>query len=234
LLDTVKMKSHSEKQFQYAMAGIIAHEMSHLANGDYVPGLILSINRKVTSISRIFVKIIFVIITRILNLIPRIGYIVSRMFIWPEKILIKILTFFNDIVLIKIYKFLTIYTTRAIEYRSDADAAKAFGGKSIAMALHMIGSGYDSIFSTHPSSTKRIAAAMKIEHPQNHRIHPSFILQLSNLIGIFSFFGITYFLFKTINFSYYVEIYQNILLLPHVFYSKFYNIAHHYMHYLPI
>lgn len=184
LLDTMYERSQNEEEFIEAVKGVLAHEMSHLINGDYLPGMLLHTNDKVTSFVQKLFDGFFKIFIVIFRLIPGIGYGGAFVFERISKVVRSFLEIVNYKIIRNIYKFINIYITRAIEYRSDMDAAKCFGGHSISLALSLIGNGYNSIFSDHPGSRLRIQKVIEVPKSESKKIYPHFIVEFANTIGI--------------------------------------------------
>ncbi len=146
---------------------IIGHEMSHLVNKDYLPGLLLKINELATDfVSRIILSI-FNMIIRVLSFIPFVGGAVSSILLNLYKLLDFIITFFYKYIILSIYKLIQLKISRNREYRCDMQSAMVSGGASMAEALSVLGeNGYITIFSTHPKTSSRVKKVKPIEKNQ--------------------------------------------------------------------
>lgn len=136
---------------------IIGHEMSHLVNKDYLPGLLLKVNEMATDFVSKIILAIFNVVIRIINIIPFVGGIVSSLLLNFYKLLDFIITFFYKYIILAIYKVIQLKISRNREYRCDMQSAMVSGGDLMADALSVLGeSGYITIFSTHPKTSSRI------------------------------------------------------------------------------
>jgi Zn-dependent protease with chaperone function len=152
------------KLFLNAIRSVIAHEMSHLINKDYLLTYIIIVNQKITNIVSRFLQFLFYKIIYLSNYISYNNKI-SYFFMLKYNFINKIITFFNSFIIYNIYSIWQKFVSRSIEYRSDYQASKAFGGKNLALALNMLGTkGYFTIFSSHPKTKNRIK---KIENIKN-------------------------------------------------------------------
>ena len=173
-----------DKKLLIALRSILAHEASHLINKDYLPGLLIIINQKITNFAAWIITIIFQLFIRAsYHLGIEQGYILNLMVVicnfvtWTFNL-------FNRLIIMNIYVFLQKFLSRSIEYRCDKQAAKAFGGINMAFALSLLGkSGYFTLFSTHPATQRRVNKA-KIIEDKNAIIHAPFFNQLSNYLSI--------------------------------------------------
>jgi Zn-dependent protease with chaperone function len=157
LINSFSQQSRDSKDFLYSLRSIMAHEMSHLVNKDFLPSFLIMANQKVTNFVSKILFIFFNIIIQALNFIPEVGIYFSQFISRLYSIIDLVLTLFNRIVVYNIYEFLRRFISRSVEFRCDFQAAKAFGGKNIALALSMLGSsGYFTIFSTHPRTKTRV------------------------------------------------------------------------------
>ena len=191
LLDTIKAKAGSDEEFSLAIKAILAHEMSHLANSDYLPGLLLRTNDVVTRFVSRLIGLVITIVFYPVRFIPIFG---SRLLLIPKYSIFTvawILNFVNYKIFRNIYSFVNIYITRSIEYRADMDSARAFGGNGISLALSFIGNGYNSIFSSHPSIQNRIKTVQVVQ-PEDDGvvIRPSLGMEIVNSFAVVSFFAL--------------------------------------------
>jgi Zn-dependent protease with chaperone function len=174
----------SNQEFLSSLRSIMGHEMSHLVNKDFLPGLIIITNQKVTNfVSDILNKILRTVLWFFSFVRMRYNFftfIATTIY----NITNSILTSFNQKIIYNIYKFLKNVVSRSNEYRCDRQSAKAFGGKNMAFALSLLGkSGYFTLFSTHPATQRRIKRVEKVKE-SSALIKPSFMNSISNLLSI--------------------------------------------------
>lgn len=182
LLIKIKESSANHAQFVDAVRGILGHEMSHLANKDYLPGLMAYVNESANSKIATLLRWIFIIFANLFRFIPWIGRPIYNFIITIYNLVFFVIMFFFRYLFIPVYNFIRKGLSRSIEYRCDRESAYAFGGNSMANALSMIGEGsYFSIFSTHPRTKSRIANVKGIT-PRGGFITPSIINSLSNFL----------------------------------------------------
>lgn len=158
-LEKLEYKSKTKEEFANAIAGLLGHEASHLLNKDFLPGNLLMLNQKATNfvakISGFFASCIFTMF----SVIPYLGKPLRKVSKLIHGKSSYLLNFSMQNLVLPIYFFVNRFLTRAIEYRSDKDAARAFGFAGITLCLNMIaGNSYNSIFSTHPSTPKRVSS----------------------------------------------------------------------------
>jgi len=184
LLAHLRESSNSESQYIDAVRGIIGHEMSHLANGDYLPGLLTSANQVANNQISGLIRWFFIILANVLRIIPFVGDTLYQITVGAYNLINIVINLFLKWVFLPIFDFLKLWLGRSIEYRCDRDSAHAFGGRKIATALSMLGKdGYLSVFSTHPRTKSRINYVEDIR-PEGGAIRPSIITILSNYISI--------------------------------------------------
>ena len=177
-------KTENEQECLILLRSILGHEMSHLVNKDFLPGLLIIINQKVTNLlSGIFLFLLrlamsFTIVLFISgNTIPGVISLIYNTFCW-------FLNLFNKIFIVKVFNFLRNFFGRAIEYRCDQQSAKAFGGYNMAYALSLLGkSGYFTLFSSHPATQRRIKKVEKVQQI-NSTVRVSIISRLSNFVSM--------------------------------------------------
>jgi Zn-dependent protease with chaperone function len=184
LIEKIKANSENYDQYLDAVKGILGHEMSHIANSDYLPGLLAaaneSANRKVAKILRW----IFVIFANTFRFLPKAGYVIYGTIIGIYNMLNSLINAFYNWIFMPIYNFLRKWFGRSVEYRCDKEAAYAFGGSVVARALSMLGEGaYFSVFSTHPRTKSRINYVKNVA-PKGGTIRPAFMNTLSNFLSI--------------------------------------------------
>jgi len=204
--------TNNKSEFLDCIEGIIGHEMSHLINKDYLPGLLLTINEQAThAISRL-IFLIFNIFIKLFSIIPIIGFLLSSIFTTLYKIFDFFIHFFYKYIILNIYKFLLLQISRDIEYRCDKQSAKSCGGDVMAFALSFLGeSGYSTIFSTHPKTVKRIKKVQNIK--LRNRIRESFTTKFLNTFSLLFIIYITIIFAVKANIQTLVEDYNEFLNL---------------------
>lgn len=176
--------SCSQEDAIKALKSIMAHEMSHLVNSDSLPSFLIIINQKATNLTSKLLSIIFNIGARIFSFMPYGGRIASYLMVDVYNIINRVMTFFNRVVVFNVYEFLRKIISRSIEYRCDMQAAKAFGGKNMSLALSLLGEGgYFTIFSTHPKTKSRIARVQHIKQSR-FRIRAKFFDVIANYFSL--------------------------------------------------
>lgn len=184
IIDHYLAGSEDPKEFLYALRSIMAHEMSHLVNKDFLPTFLIMANQKVTNFVSYIVGIIFTFSARAMSFMPMGGRIASNLMFEVYGILNFVLNAFNRFVVFNVYEFLRRWVSRSIEYRCDRQAGEAFGGKNMSLALSFLGeSGYFTLFSTHPATKKRMDKVQNVEI-EDDIIKPRFIDGLSNYFAM--------------------------------------------------
>lgn len=183
LINHYLIECSDPKKFLYALRSIIAHEMSHLVNKDFLPTFLIIANQKVTNFISNILRLAFNFIAEVLRVLPYGGNAMYNAMHNVHTILNVVINSFNRFVVFNFYEFLRRFVSRSIEYRCDRQAAKAFGGQNMSFALSMLGeSGYFTLFSTHPRTIKRMEKVREIELSDSV-IRPSFIDSLSNYLA---------------------------------------------------
>lgn len=184
LINHYLVNSADPKMFLYSIRSVISHEMSHLINKDFLPTFLIIINQKVTNFISTILHYFFYFIVRIMRGLRFTGESTSRIIYDFYTILNFALTSFNRFVVYNLYEFLRRFISRSVEYRCDAQAGKAFGGRNMALALSMMGEGgYFTLFSTHPRTSKRIDKVQNVKI-QDRIISASFVDILSNYFSL--------------------------------------------------
>lgn len=202
-------QSPNKDQFLISLAGVMAHEMSHLANKDFLPGMLIYSNeiaqRFLSKIFRGFI-ILFIFLIRI---IPYLGKLVSFFLMQIYNLVESVMGIFFRLIFMPLHHFISKWLSRSIEYRCDKDAASLFGGKNMALALSMLGKGaYFSIFSTHPRTKARIVHVQKV-HIREGVIRPSLLTKGVNLAALTILLAFTYYLSLFIDLKF---LYEQILV----------------------
>lgn len=184
LIEHYAANIEDNQEFLIAIRSIMGHEMSHLINKDFLPGLLMITNQKVTNFVSEILTTIFKTVVRLTAFFGIHNEIIASIIFTIYNISNRILTFFNHYVVYNFYEFFRKFLSRATEYRCDRQSAKAFGGISMAFALSLLGkSGYITLFSTHPATQKRMKKVEIVEE-KNAVIRPSIFNTTSNFCSI--------------------------------------------------
>lgn len=184
LIRHYKSNTANEEEFLSALRSIMGHEMSHLINKDFLPALIIMINQKVTNLIADILSVVLRGFISLFTFFRMTNRFVSTAMVIVYNIANWIITFFNHYIIYNVYEFLRLFVSRSIEYRCDRQSAQAFGGYNMAFALSLMGkSGYFTIFSTHPSTYKRIEKVKVIEEKEGIITAPISSI-ISNYISI--------------------------------------------------
>ncbi|QED23918.1 M48 family metallopeptidase [Candidatus Deianiraea vastatrix] len=188
MIDAIGERTSTKEHFTKAIAGIIAHEMSHITHRDFLPGLLLYYTKGANLFLAKILHLIISFAILLISMIPIIGFF--------AKIIIKFIYkcidgMFNKIIFNKIVvpiDFLVrMLFSRHIEHRADGDSARCLGGIGIAIALNAISPmkrfSWQSILSSHPSTKSRIKFVSKIN--QTDKVIKSGIIEyISNIFCI--------------------------------------------------
>lgn len=184
LINQMHNKSKTQSEYLDAIRGILGHEMSHLVNQDFLPGMLTNASEAISNKIASIIKLLFVVFAKTLRFVPYLGKPVSRLLIWSYNILSSLVTAFFRFIFMPIYRFLLNYLGRDIEYRCDRDSAYAYSGQKMALALDHLGArGYFSLFSTHPTTRSRIAKTKEVL-PESGQIKPGFFGVISNFMAL--------------------------------------------------
>jgi|APGre2960657423_1045063.scaffolds.fasta_scaffold01442_2 Zn-dependent protease with chaperone function len=184
IIDHFLLSSRDPKEFLFSLRSIMAHEMSHLINRDFLPTFFVISNQKATNFISQLLHYFFYVQINFMQNIPYIGKIYSSSIYYLYRFINFTLTIFNKYVVLVIYNFLNKFASRSIEFRCDLQGAQAFGGENMVLALQKLGkSGYFTIFSTHPKTKTRINH-VKFVKQTNEIILPRFIDKLTNQLAI--------------------------------------------------
>ena len=164
LINSYREKTSTDKEYLVSMQMIISHEMSHIINKDFLPGLLIMVNERASKFVSKIVLLMFKIFINLMKIIPFIGYKLSNVLTMFYNILNNVLTFVYSKIFLKLYYFVKLQISRNIEYRADKQAAYVVGGQNASYALSLLGrSGFFSLFSTHPRTASRVKAVRKIK-----------------------------------------------------------------------
>ncbi len=194
LLNQIYNSAEDKKQYVNQIVGILGHEMSHLVNKDFLPGMLVYSNQVISNLlSKIFHNL-FYALAKIVWILPVVGETLSFMFINIYKLLNVFIGLFYKLAFKPIYDFVYKWFSRTTEYRCDRDAARIVGGKIMSDALAAIGPGsYFSIFSTHPRTKSRINKVKNIK-PRQGPIRASILGNIVNTLAILSLLTMTIYL----------------------------------------
>lgn len=193
LINAIYKQSSTDSEYIDSIRGVLGHEMSHLVNSDYLPGLLIfanrSANKKISKILRFF----FIIVANFLRIVPLVGTFLAKLIINVYNFSDFFIGTFFKFVLMPLYRFLQNTLGRSIEYRCDRDSAYLFGGRVMACSLSKLGKGsYISVFSTHPSTKSRIKKVSSVM-PKGGIISANPMGKLVNCFAIVFVVGITFF-----------------------------------------
>ena len=173
-----------DQQFLFAIRSILGHEMSHLINKDFLPSLLVMLNRRMTNFISNILGLLFRFSMQFTTFFRIQNRMTAIVMLTIYNIVNRFFNFFNRCVIDNVYCFLKNFLGRAVEYRCDRQSAKAFGGINMAFALSLLGkSGYFTLFSTHPATARRIKKVEVVEE-KNAIIKASLSSTISNFISI--------------------------------------------------
>ncbi len=188
LINRIQQKSKNDRERNLAIAGVIGHEMSHLVNGDFLPGLIYFISdRAIVRLDKTL-RMIVGILVGFFGLIPILGFLIKKLtsiYLYLASFVVDLAYWFLDL----IHHYLRVFISRFVEYRSDMDAAHVFGGEGVSFAMEFVGTGGDRFFSTHPSTANRIARVNGVTS-EHEIIGSSFVNKVAGWIAIIINFAI--------------------------------------------
>lgn len=185
------------EEYLNCIGGILGHEMSHIVNMDFLPGIFLYTSEYAMKILSDFLYYSVLCLTFWLEFIPFIGRLV-KFFL---KNFYKFLNWIFDVIfyrkiILPIDFLIRMSLSRWVEYRSDRDSARAFGNEGISGVLGILegsNSIWKSIFSTHPRIKNRIKKVQNIEMIEG-KVMPNIISDFSNAWCILMIFFCTFFL----------------------------------------
>ena len=200
LIQSIHEKAENDTQYIDAVKAILGHEMSHLKNKDYLPGLLTHANESINNTILSTIKFIFNIIL-LLRFLPFIGSWIYLIFFKTYQAIQSATNLFFYKIFMPLHNFFLKWLGRSIEYRCDKESAYAFGGRRMATGLSMIGAGsYFSIFSTHPRTKSRIDYVKDIQ-PLSGVIKPNILSSAADILSLLIVAGTFYYSFNKIDFS---------------------------------
>jgi Zn-dependent protease with chaperone function len=186
IINFIKEKTEDKKQQDNALAGIIGHEISHIINMDFLPGMVMHVNEISTRFVFRCLDLLFHSSIFLFSFIPILGRIAKLLIKGAHKLTEYICDKLIDVT-DALYEFFRRWISRKIEYRSDMDSAQAMGGLNIYTALTFLDNGdssvLDNIFSTHPRIKSRIVRVAKVRE-SNEIVTSGAISDLTNVWGI--------------------------------------------------
>lgn len=209
-------------EFKNVLRAIMGHEMSHLANKDFLPGLLIAANRSISSKMNVFSIKVFHILIFVVRIIPFIGKKIAALL---DAVSLKVHAFthwFYKNIVMRVYVFLKKWISRGIEYRCDKQSAKAFGAESMMRALQCLGdsNNYFTIFSTHPSIKNRVENLEGVKTVKaNRHIHVGFFHCICNNLAFFM--PLTVFFMTGTNVQF--NSFTRSILETKTFYQKYYT-----------
>jgi Zn-dependent protease with chaperone function len=177
--------THTQNQAEFLLSirSILGHEMSHLVNKDFIPGLLIIINQKVTNFISRLLQIALTLMINFMSFIRMNNRLIISLIVAAHDFVYNLLTFFNRHIIYNLYEFLRRFISRGIEYRCDKQSARAFGGENMALSLALLGkSGYFTLFSTHPATLRRVKRVKNISVSAS-LIRPSIINAFFNYLA---------------------------------------------------
>jgi Zn-dependent protease with chaperone function len=212
LINTYRTEMEDPRDFITSLGGIMAHELSHLLNRDYFVALLFVVNERATNFISWIVLALFELITRILGIIPVIGYYITITLDFIYRVLDFILVFFYRYIMLNLYKFIQLQISKSVEYRADEQAAMVIGGQSMAKALSPLGSGgYFSIFSSHPLTRHRIRNVSDMKKSE-FTIRAVFGTDLTFLLSFALMISIAYYSYRLAKIHILLEAYRSMVL----------------------
>lgn len=165
LINSLRFRFGDSEEYRLAIKGILAHEMSHLANGDSISPHIINSNLYALRVVDGFLARIYALLARIFSVVPVVGFLVSSV-LWTMFVAVrKLVSSMMRYIIFPIHNLAARGMGRAAEYRCDNDAAKLVGS-GMSMALSALPDGAcNSVFSTHPSIKKRIEKLSGFTYP---------------------------------------------------------------------
>lgn len=219
---TTGMLNHIESTFdnvedrQKALKGLMGHELSHLINWDFLPGLIILSGKSVSVFIEKIFGVILNITINIVQIIPIVGGLISTFIAFSYNILSILLRVVYKFIIQPLFLLQERYLGRLVEYRSDYQSTQSLSWEhtycSLYSLLSLNGNTYHSSFSTHPNTISRILNIYKITD-SNKVISVSFFSKYFGIIlllGIFSFISYMYFYENTL-LSYYLKEFKLII-----------------------
>jgi Zn-dependent protease with chaperone function len=184
LVFEVYEKCNNEDDYIKAITAIIGHELSHLINRDFLPGLLAGSSQMAIEHIAKIMRYMLMMFADIFRFIPIFGRSIRTLIYWIFNLITKFISLFYKWMFMPLYNFVKKWFGRSVEYRCDKQAAYAVGGRAMVLGLQALGTGsYFSIFSTHPKTKDRINYVKKIT-PVSGKIRSSVINNLADFISM--------------------------------------------------
>lgn len=191
LINNIYKKSSNDGEYIDSIRGVLGHEMSHLSNLDYLPGLLIFANKVANKKISMLLRYCFVIFANLLRIVPFFGRHLAKFIISIYNLSDFFIGTFFRFILMPLYRFFQNTLGRSIEYRCDRESAYVFGGRVMSCSLSKLGKGsYFSIFSTHPNTKSRIKKVSSVM-PKAGIISPDPISLALNYVAVFLVVSIT-------------------------------------------
>ena len=193
LIFEIHRKYHDDEElYVKAIEGIMGHELSHLANKDFLPGLLTASSYTINQWVANSIRIMLLIIANVLLFIPFIGWYIKFFIYKIYNLVTLVCDKFMKWLYMPIHSFFMKWFGRSIEYRCDKDSAHVVGGYSMVLGLAALGKGsYFSIFSTHPRTVSRIKKVENIK-TRGASIRPSIFNSIANGISLLTIVIVMY------------------------------------------
>ncbi len=154
-LDSLKMKSQSDEEFQEVFKALIARQAVTLMEGHHLVQSVFDINKSVTSFTKWVNALFFRFCGGVFKIIPVVGVPLQQICFVASKSIAFVLEGIN-LALLLIYKIATSISAGIDDSYCDCIAAETVGGTSVAKALSFTEKADYKIFSTATNIHKRI------------------------------------------------------------------------------
>ena len=187
-LDSLRMKTQSDEEFQVVLKGLLARQAIIFAGGDHLVQAIFGINKSVTKVTKLVNSLFFKLCGKILSFIPVLGIYLQKVCHFLNKSIGAFLEGINIFLMI-IFKIFTSMITGRDECYYDAKASEIVGGKSVAKALSFTEKPDYKLFSTSTNIHKRIKKISDITKKEKFSFDSSFqkTMVFISIIALFCF-----------------------------------------------
>jgi Zn-dependent protease with chaperone function len=212
LVNSYRLSQENREEFLMSIEGIMAHEMSHIANKDYFLALMLLVNERATGLVSKIIDRVFRLLARIFEIIPVVGQYIALAIDCAYGVLDFSMRFFYRFIMLNLYSFIQLQISKSVEYRADRQAAMVIGGQNMARALSPLGNGgYFSIFSSHPLTSSRIKKVAKVNGIED-AIKPVFGTNLTFLLSFVTMVTIIHFSYRAAKIHVILEAFRSMVL----------------------